>query len=165
MYLHDKTHLSTRICYALFLEFLPSHSLCVSLFLLCFFWYSSYILCYTLLGMLSQTTTTWTTSCVIVCESSWMCTQQVDITPYYMCFVLISLWRVSQHPLNTHNINMKRVKMAHEQILSTDPDTHLCFRAFWFASFSFIAWYEAESKTSTTAFLFLKVSSELKVAK
>lgn len=35
------------------------------------------------------------------------------------------------HSLNTHNINMKRVKMAHEQILSTDPDTHLCFRVYF----------------------------------
>lgn len=95
--------------------------------------------------------------CVIVWESLWICTQQVDITPYYMCFVLISLWRVSQHPLYTHNINMKRVKMAHEQILSTDPDTHLCFRAFWFASFSVIAidmrrWIESK-QVSTTIFL------------
>lgn len=38
------------------------------------------------------------------------------------------------HPLYTHNINMKRVKMAHEQILSTESDIHLCCYAFWFAS-------------------------------
>lgn len=50
------------------------------------------------------------------------------------------------HSLNTHNINMKRVKMAHEQILSTDPDTHLCFRVYFdfyafFFSFLFFSVY------------------------